>query len=96
MLSSQRRFHSLADLRNFVKDTLCSYDHLEKSAVQLTERMLVRMGRPCGISFCVHGPRAVKFCAIWETERNTILFYNSTGERIHRTQLAGAPGLAAA
>lgn len=56
----------------------------------MTERILVRGGNPCGIFFCVHGPRSVKLTAIWETERNTILFYGSAGERIvHAAQ--GSP-----
>ncbi len=50
---------------------------------------------PCGIFFCLHGPRDVRLTAIWETERNTILFYGATGERLHKTQLAEAPTLAA-
>jgi hypothetical protein len=40
----------------------------------------------------LHGPRSVKVTAIWELERNTILF--STGERFHRTRLSMAPALA--
>jgi len=60
----------------------------------MTERILVRGGNPCGIFFCVHGPRSVKLTAIWETERNTILFYGSAGERIARTQLKEVPTLA--
>ena len=59
----------------------------------MTERILLRSGAPCGIYFCLHGPRSVKFTAIWETDRNTILFYNSNGERFHKTQLTRAPNL---
>ncbi|MEM9656755.1 MAG: hypothetical protein AAF961_00205, partial [Planctomycetota bacterium] len=44
-------------------------------------------GQPCGIHFCLHGPRALKLTAIWETDRNTILFYGSRGERVRRTIL---------
>jgi hypothetical protein len=62
-------------------------------AFQMTERILVRAGKPCGIFFCLHGPRAVKFTAIWETDRNQILFYGSSGERFQRIQLLEAPGL---
>jgi hypothetical protein len=35
----------------------------------------------------------VKFTAVWETDRNTILFYGAAGERFHRTQLVEAPSL---
>jgi hypothetical protein len=33
--------------------------------------------------------------AIWETDRNTVLFYGSAGERVFKTQLLQAPQLAA-
>ena len=57
-------------------------------AFRLTEHVLLRGREPCGILFCLHGPRAVKFTAVWETVRNTILFYGSTGERLDTIQLA--------
>ena len=59
----------------------------------MTERVLVRGGKPCGICFCLHGPRSMKFSAIWETDRNRILFYGSRGERFQKTQLVEAPRL---
>jgi hypothetical protein len=59
----------------------------------MTERVLVRGGKPCGIFFCLHGPRSVKFSAIWETTQNQILFYDSNGERFQKTQLLEAPTL---
>jgi hypothetical protein len=59
----------------------------------MTERVLLRGGKPCGIYFCIHGPRATKYTAIWETDRNRILFYDSGGERFQKTQLTEAPEL---
>jgi hypothetical protein len=59
----------------------------------VTERFLVRGRQPCGIFFCLHGPRSVKLTAIWETDRNTILFYSSSGERVLKAQLVQAPVL---
>jgi hypothetical protein len=38
----------------------------------------------------------VKLTAIWETERNTILFYGSSGERTLKTQLVPVSKLATA
>jgi hypothetical protein len=32
----------------------------------------------------------VKFTAIWEVDRNQVLFYGSTGERFLKTQLTGS------
>jgi hypothetical protein len=86
---------NLNDLRTYVHQTLCDQNELEPDAFQVTERILVRSRKPCGIFFCLHGPRSVKLTAIWETDRNTILFYSSSGERILKTQLVQAPVLAA-
>jgi len=59
----------------------------------MTERILVRGGTPCGIYYCLHGPRMTKFSAIWDSDRNQILFYGSRGERFQKTQLTEAPRL---
>ena len=37
--------------------------------------------------FCLHGPRKVKFSAIWEKENNRILFYGPTGNRYQQIDL---------
>jgi hypothetical protein len=87
------RIDDLNDLRRYVYQTLCEENDFEIGAFEITERFLIRSGEPCGIYFCLHGPRSVKFTAIWETDRNTILFYGSSGERQRRTQLAQAPSL---
>lgn len=84
---------TLDELRDYVNTILCEHNQLEVGAFPLTERILIRADRPCGIYFCLHGPRAVQFSAIWETERNTVLFYGSTGERFHKIQLVEAPRL---
>jgi hypothetical protein len=89
MQASQIR--SLTDLRAFVQRELCDQNELEVGAFHFTERVLEKCGAPCGIFFCLHGPRSVKLVAIWETGSNTILFYGSTGERVHRIKLAQSP-----
>jgi hypothetical protein len=93
MLPSTERLQNLEHLRQYVSKILCHYDQLEEGAFRMTERILVRGGQPCGIFFCLHGPRSVKVTAIWETLSNTILFYSSRGERFHRTQLTKSPAL---
>lgn len=95
MLASSRRIQNLEDLRQFVNETLCDHEQLEVGAFGTSERILVRGDRPCGILFCLHGPRSVRVTAIWETDQNTVLFYGSNGERFHKTQLISAPHLAA-
>jgi hypothetical protein len=84
---------NLNDLRKFINKTLCEHHELELDAFPLTERILLRAGQPCGVYFCLHGPRSVKFSAIWETDRNSILFYGATGERFRKVQLVAAPKL---
>jgi hypothetical protein len=93
MLSSAEQIGSLENLRQFVVDVLCSQNQLEPGAFPVSERILVRSGRPCGLFFCLHGPRSVKFTAIWETEHNTVLFYDASGERTRKVRLARAPRL---
>ena len=93
MLTRVREIYSLEELREYVNETLCEHYELQIDAFEMTERILRRAGKPCGIFFCLHGPRAVKFTAIWETDRNCILFYGPTGERFQKTQLAEAPEL---
>ena len=53
----------------------------------MTKRLLRRSGRPCGIFYCIHGPRMVKLTAIWEAEKNQILFYGTTGEKVQQTKI---------
>ena len=93
MATRFQQIHSLADLREYVNRTLCNQYQLRIDAFQLTERILRRRNRPCGLMFCLHGPRSVKFTAIWETESNRVLFYGSTGERFQKTHLVEAPRL---
>ena len=93
MLATCNRLETLDDLREYVNETICYHEQLETNAFQMTERILTRGDEPCGIYFCIHGPRQVKFTAIWETDSNTILFYGSSGERFFKTQLTEAPNL---
>lgn len=95
MLADPVEIHSLDDLRNYVQTQICEQNELEVGIFRMTERIMTRGGSPCGIYFCVHGPRSVKLTAIWETDRNSILFYGSSGERIHKTHLSVAPQLVA-
>jgi hypothetical protein len=93
MLTCFQQIDCLHDLREYVNSTLCDHYQLQSGAFPMTERILRRGGKPCGIYFCLHGPRATRFSAIWETDRNQILFYGSGGERFQKTQLLEAPEL---
>lgn len=93
MLTGFQQIENISDLREYINITICNHFQLQAGAFLLTERVLVRGDRPCGIYFCLHGPRATKFTAIWETDRNQILFYGSRGERFLKTQLHETPML---
>ncbi|MCE9606202.1 MAG: hypothetical protein K8U03_15000 [Planctomycetia bacterium] len=82
------QLNNLNELRDYVYETLCLRENLEPGAFHMSEQLLIRAGKPCGMHFCLHGPRAVMFSAIWETKQQTILFYDSTGIRFQRTRLA--------
>jgi hypothetical protein len=93
MSAQPLQLDNLNDLRTYVHHMICQQNELQVGAFNITERILVRGRRPCGVFFCLHGPRSVKLTAIWETDRNTILFYSSSGERVYKTQLVAAPVL---
>ena len=96
MLARPTHIHDINDLKEYVHKTICDQNELELGVFPFAERILARSGKPCGIFFCLYGPRSVKFTAIWEMERNTVLFYASSGERIMKTELPQAPALVTA
>ena len=91
-----QQIESVDALRDFVNTTICHHSQLQEGIFSLTERILYRAGKACGIYFCLHGPRATKFTAIWETDRNQILFYDVRGQRFLKVQLMEAPPLGSA
>jgi len=93
MVTRFQHIDTLQDLRHYITTILCDRYQLQLGAFRMTERVLVRGGKPCGIYFCLYGPRMLKFTAIWETDRNQVLFYGSHGERFQKTQLTEAPRL---
>ncbi len=54
----------------------------------MTERVVVRQDRPCGIYFCMHGPRSVKLTAVLDLDKETLLFYGSDGVRAEIVEVA--------
>jgi hypothetical protein len=91
MSTEQSRFDDLAAIRQYVIQTLCEKDRLEADVFPISEQVLVRGGAPCGVYFCLHGPRSLRLTAIWETDSNTIWFYGSRGERFRKTQWNTTP-----
>jgi len=68
-------------LRTSVERRLCEIGHLEHNQFPMTQREVNRGGKPCGIYFCVHGPRSVKLTAICDLARKLVIFYGSDGVR---------------
>ncbi len=90
MATRFQQINSLDELRDYVTFTLCEHHQLQAGAFPVTERALRRGNRQCGIFFCLQGPRAARYTAIWDMDRNQILFYGSHGERFLKTQLIEA------
>lgn len=78
---------SLDDLSRYVNDILCEREKLQPGAFAFSKRILVRSGQPCGLLFRLRGPRAVQSTAIWDCDRNTVLFYDSSGQRFETVRL---------
>ncbi|MGA2033799.1 MAG: hypothetical protein ABSG68_16215 [Thermoguttaceae bacterium] len=96
MLACFQQFDNMDDLRQYINTTICEQYQLQSGEFPMTERILLRGKKPCGVYFCLHGPRATKFSAIWDIDRNQILFYGSGGERFQKTQLIDSPMLESA
>ena len=93
MFAQVQQIDNIDELREYVSATICDRYQLQDGAFPMTERILTRGGKPCGIYFCLQGPRATRFSAIWETDRNQVLFYGAAGERFQKTQLVEGPVL---
>jgi hypothetical protein len=93
MVKHTTRLQNLQEIRQYISNTLSQIDLLQPDSYHLSEHMLMRNDKPCGLYFCLHGPRSVRLTAIWETDSNTILFYSSCGKRIQRTELQNGPTL---
>ncbi|MAT71015.1 MAG: hypothetical protein CMJ58_15995 [Planctomycetaceae bacterium] len=93
MHESSIRISSYEQLRTFIAETLSKFESLDPQQYPLAQRVLTQAGQPCGLYFCLHGPRAVRLTAIWETRGNTILFYGADGQRLQRTALLEPPAI---
>ncbi|MDR3111315.1 MAG: hypothetical protein LBU65_16725 [Planctomycetaceae bacterium] len=86
--ANMQRISSLNELKNFIYQTLCRDHDLLINSFPTSESVLRRgQGAVCGIMFCLHGPRAAKFTAIWERDNNRILFYGPNGKRYGETSI---------
>lgn len=93
MTPNEIQLTSVEQLRHFVVQTLCQQNDLEVDVFPSSEQVLLKRKQPIGMQFCLYGPRNVRFIAIWETEKHSILFYGSSGQRMARVQLSKASHL---
>jgi hypothetical protein len=89
------KIDTLEELCRFVADTLARLENLKAEHLTFTQEVLYRQGAPCGMYFCLYGPRELQLSAVWETDSNTILVYGSCGQRVERTMLLAAPAISA-
>jgi hypothetical protein len=82
---------TLEKLRLHVHRTLCAREKLDPASTPLQETRKVRGGKPCGLFFQVQGPRLLRTHAIWASDENRILFYDSAGLRFAETRLTESP-----
>ena len=78
---------SLDELRGFIHQTLCAKEGLLADQFPLTEMVLMRRQRFCGLQFSLHGPREVRLGAIWASDHNLVYFYDAAGERYLKIKL---------
>lgn len=76
-----QRNQQLHHLRTQIQLTLCEKDQLDPAAHRMTEALLRKRDAPCGVLFCVFGPRNVRLTAVWDFASERVLFYDSAGQR---------------
>ncbi len=79
---------TLEELRDFVHETLCHRENLVRDQFQMIEMELKKSGRACGLQFSIHGPRQVRLSAVWASDRNHVFFYDASGVRFKKIELA--------
>jgi len=84
-------FGSMDELRQYVQQTLCERHALDAKQFPLSESLLTRGGRPCGLYFCQPGPRLMRAHAVWDSELAVLAFYDASGARFHQVRLKDGP-----
>lgn len=73
--------YPLVQIRNYIHEELCQRNQLMRGAFPITERMVTKRGKPCGVFFCLHGPRSVRLTAVFDFHESKVWFYDSCGKR---------------
>lgn len=72
----------LNEVQDLIESELCHQNGLLKDAFPVTHRILYKQGNPCGVFFCLHGPRSVRLTAVWDLDTSRALLYDSKGHRV--------------
>ena len=78
---------TLDELRTFVHETLCAKEGLLPDQFPLSEMLLAKRARFCGLQFSLQGPRDVRLGAIWASDHNVLYLYDARGERYLKLKL---------
>jgi hypothetical protein len=82
---------SLDDLMDTIHRTLCEQDRLDPDQAPIRHSPIRKAGRVCGLLYVVHGPRRLRCQAIWASEENRVLCYDSAGVRFAELELCESP-----
>ncbi len=85
--------HTLDELRQFIHKTLCEKENLLAEQFTMTEVQLTSGSGPCGIQFCLRGPRNLRLAAIWVADRNVVYLYDAGGTRYAKLRLTNGPAI---
>ena len=91
MVSAVVAFPTVEELTGFVHQTLCERDALDPAQSPLFQTPLLKPGRICGLVFHVEGPRLLRTSAVWSTDHDRIIFYDSSGTRFKEVRLSESP-----
>jgi hypothetical protein len=86
---------SLLDLEQFMLRELCEQEKLDIQQVKKQRSMMRQGSEITGLIVRVEGPRLMRSQAIWASQENRILFYNSAGQRFAVVKLADSPQIVA-
>jgi hypothetical protein len=87
MHTTVKDVHTLDELRQFIHQTLCEKENLLTDQFRMTEVRLTRRNEPCGLQFCLRGPRNVRLAAIWVADQNVVYLYDARAERYAKLRL---------
>lgn len=87
MFSTVDAVHTLDDLRRFVHALLCQKENLLPDQFRTSEAALIRQNEPCGLQFCLRGPRSVRLAAVWAADPNVVYLYDAKGTRYSKLRL---------